>query len=559
MAKYLELQKFSCKNCYKCIRNCSVKSINFTKNRVNIIQDECILCGQCYVVCPQGAKEVWSQLDTVRGLIASGRPVVASVAPSFVADFPANSIQSMEKALQKLGFTMALETAQGATLVKNEFEQMMERQSQEVIISSCCPSVNLLIQKYYPDCLKHLAHVASPMVAHCRSIKNDMPDAATVFIGPCIAKLDEGQSNSRDVDAVLTFEQLASWLEQEGVEFEPTPNPEKSGRAAFFPTGGGIIKSFAKSHPDYEYIVVDGIQRCIQTLQDLREGGIGRCFIEMSACVGSCVGGPVMNKGRAKVLRSYSSVHGYAGEQELKCLGLPKGVIDVKFTYIGTGGVKKPEESEVVAILRSMGKQSRLDELNCGSCGYETCREKAVAVYNNKADVSMCLPYLKEKAENFSDIIINNTPNGIMVLSDDLIVQQINRSALAILNLEREEDVIGEPVVRILDPTDFDTVLKSRQNLPEKRTYLAEYKKYVDYSVIFDQSYNVMILIMKDVTEQELLKGRREDVKEKAIETTNKVIDNQMKIVQEIAFLLGETAAETKIALTRLKDSLNDE
>ncbi len=558
MAKYLELQKFNCKNCYKCIRNCPIKSINFTQNKVSIIEDECILCGQCYVVCPQGAKEVLSQLDTVRGLIASGRPVVASVAPAFMADFDVDSIEVLEVALKALGFYSAEQTAVGATVVKNEYEKMMREESQQVIISSCCPSVNLLIQKYYPDCLKHLAHVATPMVTHCRSIKAEMPDAVTVFIGPCVAKLGEGDSNKDAVDAVLTFEQLGRWFEDEGIVLKPRGERTQSGRAAFFPTSGGIIKSFADAHPNYEYIVVDGIQRCMQTLQDIKSGVTRNCFIEMSACVGGCVGGPVMRQGRTRVLKSYSSIADYAGERDLPIQNLPEDIIDVSFTYIGTGSNKKPGEAEIVAVLKSMGKQSSLNELNCGSCGYETCREKAVAVYNKKADISMCLPYLKEKAESFSDIIINNTPNGIMVLNEDMIVQQINRSALSILNLDRAQDVVGEPVVRVLDPTDFITALETRNNLPEKRSYLAEYNKYVDYSVIFDRSYNVLILIMKDVTEQEHLKGRRENVKEEAIETTNKVIDNQMKIVQEIAFLLGETAAETKIALTRLKDSLND-
>ncbi len=558
MVNYLELHKNDCKNCYKCIRNCSVKSISFSNNRVSIVQDDCILCGQCYVVCPQGAKEVWSQVDDVKKLISSGKKVIASVAPSFVADFPTNCIESMEIALQKLGFSHAFQTAEGATLVKNEYERMMEENTQDIIISSCCPSVNLLIQKYYPDCLKHLAHVASPMVTHCRAIKNEHTDAVTVFIGPCVAKLHEGY-NSDDVDAVLSFEQLAAWFDAENVELVPLQEPKISGRSAFFPTSGGIIKSFASKHPEYNYVVVDGIQRCIETLQDLTEGNVGRCFIEMSACVGSCVGGPMMVKGRKKVLHSYDSVHKYVGKQELLCDGAYEGAMDTKFIYLGSGGVKKASEDDIIAILRSMGKQSKLDELNCGSCGYDTCREKALAVYNNKADVNMCLPYLKEKAENFSEIIINNTPNGIMVLSEDLKVQQINRAALSILNLAKESDVVGESVVRILDPEEFVMVLENKNSLVEKRTYLVEYKKYVDYSLIFDDSYNVIILIMKDVTEQEFAKGYKESVREKAVETTNKVIDKQMKIVQEIAFLLGETAAETKIALTRLKESLDDE
>ncbi len=558
MVKFLELHKNNCKNCYKCIRNCSVKSISFNKNHVSIIQDECILCGQCYVVCPQGAKEVWSNVNQIKSLIASGRQVIASIAPSFIADFPTNSIEGMEIALKKIGFSSAYQTAEGATLVKNEYENLMKNNKQEVIISSCCPSVNFLIQKYYPDCLKYLANVSTPMVAHCRGIKKEFPDAATVFIGPCIAKFDEA-SKEDSVDAVLSLEQLASWFEDENIKVTSPTNLKISGRSAFFPTNGGIIKSFAENHPEYDYIIVDGVQRCIETLIDLSEGVMNKCFIEMSSCVGSCVGGPLMNKGRKKVLHSHTAVKRYAGEAELPCIGEHDKAIETSFNYLRIKGMMRPGEDQISTILRSMGKQNPALQLNCGSCGYDTCRDKAIAVYNNKAEINMCLPYLMEKAKSFSDIIINNSPNGILVINEDLIVQQINKSALSILNLAREEDVIGEAVVRILDPVEFVIALENKENLPEKRMYLVEYKKYIDYSIVFNESYNILILVMKDVTQQELANGHRANVRENAIQTTNKVIDNQMKIVQEIAFLLGETAAETKIALTKLKDSLNDE
>lgn len=197
-------------------------------------------------------------------------------------------------------------------------------------------------------------------------------------------------------------------------------------------------------------------------------------------------------------------------------------------------------------------------ELNCGSCGYPTCREKAVAVLNGKADMNMCLPFLKEKAESFSDTIINNTPNGIVVLNDSLEIQQINKSALEIMNIKNANDIMGEPVVRILNPTDYMMAMTDSKNDSEpKRKYLSEYKKYVDETIIYDPEYNIIMSIMKDVTEEEIMREKKAEQSMSAIEITDKVVEKQMRVAQEIASLLGETTAETKIALTKLKETLN--
>ena len=219
----------------------------------------------------------------------------------------------------------------------------------------------------------------------------------------------------------------------------------------------------------------------------------------------------------------------------------------------------EPSETEIEAILKKMGKNKPEDELNCGSCGYDTCRKKAVAIYQGKADLSMCLPFLKDKAENFSDTIINNTPNGILVLNDQLEVQQINRSALKIMNINSSSDVLGEQVIRILDPKVFIDVLTTGKGVHEERVYLAEYNKYVEQTVIFIKDYNNILCLMRDVTDEQKEREKKESISMQTVEIADKVVDKQMRIVQEIASLLGETAAETKIALTKLKESISDE
>jgi uncharacterized Fe-S cluster-containing protein len=214
---------------------------------------------------------------------------------------------------------------------------------------------------------------------------------------------------------------------------------------------------------------------------------------------------------------------------------------------------------EIASVLRKMGKFKESDELNCGSCGYYTCRDKAIAIIHGKAEISMCLPFLKDKAESFSDTIVKNTPNGLFVLNDNLEVQQINEAALNIMNLRSMTDVLGEPVIRILDPIDFMKVRDTKKNIRKKRTYLAEYKKYVELTILYDKDSHLIIGIMRDITDEENLNLRKEKISRQTIEVADKVVEKQMMIVQEIASLLGETAAETKIALTKLKESITDE
>ena len=206
-----------------------------------------------------------------------------------------------------------------------------------------------------------------------------------------------------------------------------------------------------------------------------------------------------------------------------------------------------------------MGKFKPSQELNCGSCGYNTCREKAIAIFQGKAEISMCLPYLKDKAESFSDNIVKNSPNGLIVLNDKLEVQQINDAAMKIINIRNARDILGDQVIRVLDPTPFMKVLTTGQQIRNERVYLAEYKRYVDQTVFMDRDSNLIIAIMIDITDEELQRRRKETISRQTVEIADQVVDKQMRIVQEIAYLLGETAAETKIALSKLKESISNE
>lgn len=555
---FLTLKKSNCKNCYKCIRHCPVKAIRFSGNQAHIISDECILCGQCFVVCPQNAKCITSEVENAKVLIQSGDPVYVSLAPSFISNYKGIGINGMRTALKKLGFADVEETAIGATIVKNEYERMLREDQRDVVISSCCHTVNLLIQKYFPRMLPCLANVLSPMQAHAKDIKRRYPNAKVVFIGPCLSKKHEAWSYDGYVDAVLTYEELTNWLQDESITITPELDNIEKSRARLFPTTGGILKTMSERLPNYEYMAIDGVENCISALREIENVNIHNCFIEMSACVGSCVDGPVMEKYHPSRLQSLIAVTEYAGKEDFDVFNPDVADVKKNFTPIDRNA-KSFSEQEITRVMREMGKTKPEDELNCGSCGYNTCREKAIAVLQGKAEISMCLPYLKDKAESFSDCIVNNTPNGLIVLNENLEVQQINASALKMMNLRRASDVLGEPVVRIIDPTAFVKVMETHRGIRDKRAYLAEYDKYVEQTIIYDDVYHLIICIMRDVTEEENEKVKKESISRQTVEIADKVVDKQMRIVQEIASLLGETAAETKIALTKLKESITNE
>lgn len=558
MQEILNLNKNNCTDCYKCIRNCSVKAITFAKDTAEIVADDCILCGRCYVTCPQKAKQVRDDVQRVKAAILSGRHVVVSLAPSFIANFRIRSLNVIADALKALGFAEVQETAIGAQMVSEAYAEIMREGKLPVIISSCCPSINMLIKKYYPTMLPYLAKVLTPMEAHCKLIKEQQPDAYTVFIGPCIAKKKEGDESSY-TDAVLTFDELADWFAAEGIElpYEHVDPASEGAVARLYPATGGVLKATAKV-AGYRRIAIDGIDNCRGVFDEIENSEFGKVFIEMSACAGSCVNGPCIRDHAARRLKGAMRVDTFAGNGELPYQ--IENQPDITTVYSFTGGRKVKFGSDAIRdMLYKMGKTSPEKELNCGSCGYPTCRDKAIAILEGKAKIEMCLPFLKEKAESFSDTIIHNTPTAIIVMNEDLVVQQINPSAIKMFKLKDASDILHEHVVRILNPQAYQEIVNAALHTQSRKHYLSDYGLYVDETILYDRQYHVVITLIRDETEHEQLRLQGAELRQQTAEITNKVIDKQMRIVQEIASLLGETTAETQIALTKLKDAMTHE
>ena len=555
MESILRLNKSSCKNCHKCIRYCPVKAIRFSAGQAHVVENECVLCGRCFSVCPQNAKQISSDAEKARVMVMSG-PVYASVAPSFAAAFPGIGIDALEAAMKQLGFAGVEETAIGATIVKREYERILREEAPNVLLSSCCTSVNLLIRKHYPDVLFALAPVMSPLQAHCADIKRRHPDAQTVFVGPCIAKKQEAAEGDL-IGAVLSFEELRDWLKEKNIPLTPGPDTRPGGKARVFPTTGGVLATMEKI-PDYTYLAVDGMPNCMATLEEIRTGSLHRCFIELSACQSSCANGPLMNA-PATPARNTLNILQYACEGDFPVEQPPAHESRMSLKPI-VHTAAHPTNWEIEETLVKMHKTTPESQLNCGSCGYNTCRDKAVAIIQGKAELSMCLPYMMSKAEGFSDTVLKNSPNGILVLNDALEVQKINPAACRLLQVPNEMDILGDHVSHLMDPSIFDAARRqSGRNIETNRVALSEFGCYVDRTVLYNSDYHLFICTMRDVTEEVQRQSKKMETRMQAVDIADDVARKQLKIVQEIASLLGETAADTLIAVEHLKETISDD
>ncbi|MCR5013812.1 MAG: PAS domain-containing protein [Bacteroidales bacterium] len=565
MSKYLEFRNARCKDCYKCLRECPVKAIDVKGHQAEIIEDRCILCGHCTQACPQNAKVVHSELNDVLRLLASGEPVIASVAPSFISSFGLTDFSVMKLALAKLGFHDAEETAIGAQAVTKEYARLLKTGEFKNFITSACPAACRMIQEYYPKALKYLAPVDSPMVAHAKIIKKDNPNAHIVFIGPCIAKKREAEE-CHLIDNVLTFEDVQQLFEEKDIHLEEITkvNFNKAGGAPNlakeYPIPQGIINSFPELPEGYEYISVDGPKKCVQALSNIEY--LDHVFMEINLCVDACVNGPCALSQNGGSTKATADVRKYVSNEK-NTLTAPQDERPLEVNLAAAHPRLRSHsmaatEHDIEAILHKTGKMTPADELNCGSCGYATCREKAWAVYNGYADIEICLPYMRQRAESLSFEVIQNSPEGIIVLDSDMNILEINNKGRELLGID-DPTAKGRPAVDFFSPIDFYNAYSQKKHVDCKQMHIAATDKYIDMSINYLEGQNVLFGIMKDVTDSVDYEKKIMKVKMETLTTTDDVIKKQMRVAQEIASLLGETTAETKVALLKLKKTLTED
>lgn len=523
-------------------------------------------------MCPQNAKIVHGDFDRVLMMLRSGKKVIASVAPSFVSCLGFKSFAPLRKVFKKMGFFDAEETARGAEWVTREYSKLLEKGEMKNFITSACPSACRLIQEYFPQALPYLAPVVSPMVAHARLIHAEHPDAEVVFFGPCLAKKREA-SESGEVSAVITFSEMLddhfafdikSMVEQVSLE-EDCADIESDNidyKAKGYPVTEGIIRSFTTLPQGYRYMTVDGYKRCMEVLENIEnyEG----VFMEINICPNGCVNGPCAVLPQGGTTKAKMELLDYVDNQrELHPQAAQPAQSEVDFGWVYprvTNRSRKVTDKEIEEVLQRTGKMSPADELNCGVCGYRSCRGKAWAVINGYADIEMCLPYMRKKAESLAVAVVHKSPEGIIIVNSDLEIVDANATAMEMLGMGgTPERLTPQPLNDFFSPLDFYLAYTQKRNVEVHKQFIRATQRYVDITICNMEENKLIFGQMKDVTEEVNYEKKLEHLRDETLETTDQVIMKQMRVAQEIASLLGETTAETKVALLNLKKMLQQE
>lgn len=562
--KLISTNEAKCRDCYKCIRTCPVKSICINSSNSNaqlyaqVIEDNCVQCGHCTLVCPQKAKVVINHINNVKQLLYEKvLPVLASVAPSFPAMLPLADPAVFPAVLRQLGFSYVGQTAAGAELICAEHARAHPRGP---VISSACPVVVNLVERHYPHLIPYLSPMVSPMVAHGRLLKSQFPFSAVVFIGPCIAKKGEWLSGcaADAIDYVLGFKEIWEWIEGENInlsKFSPSKfDGCQPGPARLFPTEGGqlLAASLSTDMIDRSVQTVTGISNCINLFDNFTATDTDRrpLFMELLACDGGCLGGPY-GVSDGDIYTKKTALLDFYSSQEKGPLDNRQPSLPYTALYRSYQDRKKmmpePTPEQIKSILALTDKFSSEDELNCGACGFNSCREKAVAVFQGNAESQMCMPYMRKRAESISNLVLRALPDGVIIFNEDLIIQEINLAAKKMFDCTRE--VIGQKIDVLVDPADFERVFKEMVTVKVDASKL--YNGKITRQIIFPLE-NSAVAIFKDITNE--LKQQEELllVKTETIDRAQEVIKKQMTVAQVIAGLLGETTAETKVQLSQL-------
>lgn len=566
-----------CRDCYKCVRSCPVKAIQIKDGSAVIIKDRCIFCGKCVAICPNSAKKIRSDLSRAQMLVKSKKRVICSLAPSFAAEFQGHE-DAVLSAIISLGFSDISETAIGATIVSAAIDMYAnEHDGKCSWISTACPSVVELVRKYYPEAVNRLAKVPSPLQTHCaylRSIYGN--DIGIVFIGPCIAKKNEADTTPGYPDIAITFDELRSWLKEERINLDSidTSNkvafaPAKAGIATLYPVERGQIvtsKIWGEKPFCRDALALSGVNEIHDVLAQGRDNDP---FLELLGCEGGCINGPVSDKCKSLAVRKnaiaqFTESRISSGEKLFE----PKEefvreVLDKGYSILGgsqpasdTNFNKKFSEEEIKQALLDLGKSTKADELNCGGCGYNTCRDMAIAYLSGMAEVEMCVTKMRKEAQSKVDMLLRTIPNAVVIVNRDLNIADCNINFLKIFG-DMDESLLDDSMLSLVSGLPLERFVPfyekfSDEFYAQKRNqYRLHYKdKFLRVTFFLVEKNRLLGAMFDDITSPTV---KRETVVKKAED----VIQKSLETVQQIASLLGENAAETEIMLNSLIDAFS--
>ncbi len=549
-----------CHDCYKCVRECHVKAIKIQDGHASVMPDKCIACGHCVKTCPSSAKRVRNDIEKVKNLFRAQKEVYVSLAPSWAGIFE-HSPEKMISILKKLGFSHVSETALGAQEVSIETSKIMAQQESGLFISSACPVVVDYIRLYNPKFIKNIVPIASPALTHAKMLKEIYgKQIAVVFVGPCIAKKNEADRHPDLISAALTFEELKFWVTEEfgsthSIEFNNSEFfvPESAYEGSLYAVEGGMNETIKKGGGDkgVQLLNISSIENLEKALAGLNPDTLNKkIFIEALACNGGCLAGPCSSSKKPEILRVSDILSKVKERNEIP--KEPKTVAEEEYKTKEVEQLTFSNE-KIVDTLRKIGKHTEEDELNCGGCGYNTCRELASAMLAGDAEPSMCVSYMRKIAMRKAAAMLRCMPSAIVMVDSDLKIVESNQSFMKMfcgdmyeVFAERPEGVNGACIDRIVDFADiFKQTLKTSSDIHKER-YPVKDKLY-DITAFSIEKNELVGAVITDVTQSEL---GREQIAHRAQE----VITKNIAIVQEIASLLGEHMVETELLLSTIAE-----
>lgn len=567
--RILDFYPTNCKNCYKCVRNCSVKAIKMIDDQAQIVEEKCIACGNCFLVCPQNARNIHSDIDNVTEAMNQGRKIIVSIAPSYLGVY--EEPYKIISVLRHLGASLVEETAIGAVKVTELYQDYISSTTVDNLITTCCPSVNMMVQTYYPELIKYLMPIDSPMIAHCKMIrKRHGKDAFIVFLGPCISKKCEayGYQLSGVVDGVISFEELDKMLETRNIDVsqfeESLPDLQGDYTGKKYPLENGILSGMKEtiSANKFTPLSVSGIDNLRGAFEAMEKGELKNVIVEANSCQGGCLGGPaVPKKSRNLFVRKTKTRTEIRPSRNIRYKNYTEDEKSLDYSrFFRNKQYIHPtySEEEILGVLEKTGKHTKSDELNCGACGYDTCRDKAVSVLEGLSHPQMCMPYMRSEAEKISNIYFRYSPSIIVIVDTDLNILDLNPVGEKAFNISISS-LRNKKLSSIMPDDGFRAVLKTEENTGGRKVTLDKYGIIAYERVIYLPKNKILFGILNDITADEMKKEQIINFKLNTLETADKVIEKQMRVAQEIAGLLGETTAETKAALLKLKKVVLEE
>ncbi len=546
-----------CRDCYRCIRVCPVNAIGMRDGQAFVDPDRCMACGTCVRECPQGAKQVRSDWRTVKDWLAQGEHVAVSLAPSWVVLYPDWRIGRLASALRQLGFRYVAETAIGAHGVAYATREVAEKNPQQHCLSSACPAVVRYLLQVCPQHKHTLAPVLSPMLAHGRMIKDKLgTDCRVVFIGPCVAKKAEAQDDPIGlIDAVLTFNELNEWLEHDQIDLsqleesafdEPAPGPARS---FALPSGSGHAAGVESGELDGRLLCVSGAED-VQDLLDSLDSLPGGVWAEPLFCRQGCINGPAVGTDRPLQQRR-RDILDYSQSMEASPPP-PSATLERFKAEMPTPSWVAPEvsEQEIRDILGRTGKEAEADQLNCGACGYRTCRDQAIAVSQGMAETDMCVPFMRRLAAQRMDRIVETSPNGIVILDEHLHILHMNPSFKKLFMCS--DTLLGKGISKLLDPQPFNEVATG---VCRQREVTARHATYglTTHQVIYSlPEENQVVGIFVNLTASLANKQRLNDLRRQTLRQARDLLDHQIRMAGDIARTLGQSTAESEVLLRSL-------